>query len=251
MRPLRVIVNADDLGMSDAVNDAVLGALAAGTCTSASLLATGPAADDALRRCRAAGLAVGVHLDLTGFAPLTGGVGRLVGPDGRFRGDALAIRDDAGVAEEWIAQVARVRDAGVAVDHLDSHQHVHHLPVLGRALRAVCAATGVRRVRGMGALRAAGAGTRAGAWLQPLRAARFRAGLRRDGLLTTDGFASVDVFLARATRPRGWETVELMAHPGNPHAARYAEELAALAGGALDRLPFPVERVGWAAIAAR
>lgn len=247
-----MVVSADDLGMSAGADEAIFAALSDEVCTAASLLATGPTAEAALRRCREAGLAVGVHLALTELAPATRSVDRLVGPDGRFRPDVTAITDDAGVAAEWTAQVARVRDAGVAVDHLDSHQHVHHLPVLARALREVCAATGIRRVRGMGALRVPGVGTRAGALVQPLRAARFRAGLRRDGLVTTDGFASVEAFLARAGGGRrlGWRTVELMAHPGNPHHARYAEELAALRSGALDRLPFPVTRVGWAAIAA-
>ncbi len=244
---LRVVINADDLGMSPAVNDAVFAALDAGWCTSASLLATGPAAEDALRRARLGGHAVGVHLDLTGFRPLTGRPARLLGAD--FRRDARAIGPDHAddVLAEWTAQVERVRDAGVTVDHLDSHQHVHHLPALRGTLRRLCDRVGITRVRGMGALRARGAGTRIGALLQPLRAARFRAGLRADGLVTTDGFASVAVFLARVRsgwRP-GWGSVELMAHPGNPHHAVYADELAALAAGALDTLPFPVRRVRW------
>jgi len=250
--PLRVVVNADDLGMSLVVNDAIFAALAAGTCTSASLLATGPAADDALRRARAAGLAVGVHLDLSGFRSLTGGPGRLV-RDGAFRGDPRAVtpEDAAEALTEWRAQVARVRDAGVVVDHLDGHHHVHQLPALAGALRVLCAETGIRRVRGMGALRAPNVGTRVGAALQQLRAARFRAALRRDGLVTTDGFAPVGVFLARAADPRWrptWETLELMAHPGNPHHAHYQAELEALGAGALAGLPFPVTPVGWSAV---
>ena len=251
MRPLRILVNADDLGMSAAVNDAVFAAIDAGICTATSLLATGPAADDALARARRAGLAVGVHLDLTGFTSLTRPPG-VTGADGRFLGDVRAlsgIDSDAAVAE-WVAQVSRVRDAGVVVDHLDSHQHVHHLPALRRALSEVCARTGVRRVRGMGALRPTGAGTRLGALLQPVRAARFRDALRAEGLVTTDGFAPVSVFLDRPRQfaARGWETVELMAHPGNPHHARYAEETARLAAGALDRVGRPIVKVGWGEI---
>lgn len=256
MAPLRVILNADDLGLSRTVNDAVFAAVDAGVCTAASLLAVGPAVEDALRRARARKMAVGVHLALTELAPLTGGLGRLLAPDGTFGPRAFADigpADAAAVLAEWTAQVDRVRQAGLVVDHLDSHQHVHHRPALRRVLAALCEHVGVRRVRGMGALRAPGAGTRVGRALQPLRAATFRRRLRADGLLTTDGFASVATFLARARGSlgpiSGWRTLELMAHPGNPAHAVYAEEIDALAAGALDRLPFEVRRIGWGELA--
>jgi predicted glycoside hydrolase/deacetylase ChbG (UPF0249 family) len=236
--PLRIVVNADDLGMSAAVDDAVCAGLAAGWLTSTTILANGPTAADALRRVRAFPRAsVGVHLNISEFAPLTGGLARLL-DRGAFGPGSLSVRasDHDAVAAEWSAQIARVREAGVAVSHLDSHQHLHQLPVLRPVIRDVCARFGISRVRGMGALRPLGTGVRAaaGALRQRLRAERFVATLRRDGLATTDGFASVTVFLAhraRETVPTHWRTVELMAHPGNPHSPSYAEEVAALTEG--------------------
>jgi len=254
--PLRIVVNADDLGMSAAVDDAVCAGLAAGWLTSATVLANGPTAADALRRVRALpGIRVGVHLNISEFAPLTTGLARLQ-DNGVFGPRSLRVRasDRDAIAAEWSAQIARVQAAGVVVSHLDSHQHLHHLPVLQPVLRAVCARFGVPRVRGMGALRPPAAeggilGVRAaaGALRQRLRAERFIAALRRDGLTTTDGFASVTVFLAhlaRGTVPTHWHTVELMAHPGNPHSPRYAEEVAALLAGE----PRGLERVSWSEI---
>src|SRR5260221_13570355 len=60
--PIRLIVNADDFGMSESVNAAVLEAYDRGILTSCSLMAGEPAAADAGRAARARpGLAVGLH----------------------------------------------------------------------------------------------------------------------------------------------------------------------------------------------
>jgi predicted glycoside hydrolase/deacetylase ChbG (UPF0249 family) len=69
---LELIVNADDFGISEAVNRGVVEAHERGIVTSASLMAAGPAFDHAVelaRRCPR--LAVGVHLTLTEQQPLT------------------------------------------------------------------------------------------------------------------------------------------------------------------------------------
>ena len=136
---MRLLVNADDLGLSEPVNDAILDALARGWCTGTSLLATGPAFADAVKRV---GAPVGVHLDLTEFEPLTPAMRRVTG--GRFTPEHRHLRDAAVVLEEWEAQVARVRAAGLTVDHLDAHQHVHHGQLA--VLRALCERTGVRQI---------------------------------------------------------------------------------------------------------
>ncbi|MDP2313416.1 MAG: ChbG/HpnK family deacetylase [Pseudomonadota bacterium] len=265
MEPLRVVVNADDLGMSPAVDRAIFAGVDAGYLTSTSVLANGPTVRDALRELATLGpgarVSVGVHLNLTEFAPLTRSVEHLLDPDGRFDPDSRLVRrtDADAVTAEWAAQIRRVLDAGVRVSHLDSHQHVHHHPLLSPVLTALRARFGIARVRGMGALRPKVGGSlgaqvhaRLGALRQRARADRFIHALRRDGAVTTDGFASVSVFLAHAAAlPREWRTVELMAHPGNPFSPAYPEEVERLAAGALAALPVRVEPVSWWEIAAR
>lgn len=203
---MRLIVHADDLGMSEAVDDAVLAALADGTATSTSVLATGPTFEAALARLPR-GTCLGVHLDLTGFPPLTG----------------------APVLEEWRAQISRVRAAGWEPTHLDSHQHTHWQPRLWPALQALMLETGLRAVRGIGAWRPEVSRLRE--LPQRARAARFRRAFA--AFVTTDGFANASTFRAReeagAQRP---DTLEVMVHPGNPAHARYAEELSWLREGA-------------------
>ena len=88
MRPIRIIVNADDLGFNPAVNSAIFELIAAGRVTSATLLANGPAAEEAMAQAAATrGASFGVHLNATQFRPLTGApaLKPLLGDDGNFR----------------------------------------------------------------------------------------------------------------------------------------------------------------------
>jgi predicted glycoside hydrolase/deacetylase ChbG (UPF0249 family) len=143
--PKYLIVNADDLGISVSVNLAIRQALVGGMVTSASLLANMPAFQHAVEtviRPNPA-LGIGAHLCLTSGRPALPperiplladargarfrlgfvGLWRLL--RGRHREEALRqIRD------EWTAQVDRIEASGVAIDHLDGHQHVHMIPEL-------------------------------------------------------------------------------------------------------------------------
>jgi chitin disaccharide deacetylase len=51
------------------------------------------------------------------------------------------------VERELDAQVGRIRDAGIAVDHLDTHHHLGFLPVVGRAVETVARRHGIAGIR--------------------------------------------------------------------------------------------------------
>ncbi len=135
---IELIVNVDDLGLHPAVRRAVEECGAAGTVTSASALANGPD-QDALRPSYP-GISLGAHLNIVRGAPLSPAreVRSLVGENGLFLGSfaALAARALRGgivrseVRLEWSRQVAHLRARGLALSHLDSEQHAHHLPGL-------------------------------------------------------------------------------------------------------------------------
>ena len=73
MSGLRLIVNADDFGISEAVNRGIVEAHDRGIVTSTSIMATGSAFEHALELARLRpSLGVGVHLVLTEQRPLTG-----------------------------------------------------------------------------------------------------------------------------------------------------------------------------------
>jgi hopanoid biosynthesis associated protein HpnK len=154
----RLIVNADDFGIADAVNRGIAEAHDRGIVTSASIMATGQSFEHAVALARERPkLGIGVHLVLTEQRPLAGGVHvpTLVGRDGRFAphavelagrqlGARISLRD---VKVELDAQIRRVRAAGLAVTHLDGHQHVHVLPGVARVVAELAATHGIAAVR--------------------------------------------------------------------------------------------------------
>jgi predicted glycoside hydrolase/deacetylase ChbG (UPF0249 family) len=115
----RLVVNADDFGLSAGVNAGILRAHADGIVTSASLMVRGPAAEAAVEAAAAhPGLALGLHVDLCEWS-CDGGEWRPVY-------EVVDTGDEAAVAAELERQLERFRAlTGREPTHLDSHQHVH------------------------------------------------------------------------------------------------------------------------------
>src|SRR5262249_30986689 len=123
----RLIVNADDFGLSPGINRGIIEAHRKGVVTSASLMATGDAFDDAVLLSRAhPELSIGVHLTLVEGVPVRrpADIPSLVGPDGRFAKSLGAflkvwltgrIRPED-VGRELDAQVEKVLSRGVVID---------------------------------------------------------------------------------------------------------------------------------------
>jgi len=145
----KLIINADDLGADVARNEGIFEAIDAGVVTAASILVNGPAFRDVLERIAATHgkrISFGIHLNLTEGMPLTPGLKFITGPDGCFCGKAeghrrLMRKGDAALEEELrqecAAQITALRDAGIRIDHIDGHQHVHIFPaVVNSAHRA-------------------------------------------------------------------------------------------------------------------
>jgi chitin disaccharide deacetylase len=157
--PSRLIVNADDFGLTPGINRAVAELHDAGALTSATLMASGPAFADAvaLARTRPA-LGIGCHVLLTDGEPVSRPreVRSLLARNGvSFRPKltsflaaliANQIEPDE-IEREAAAQIRRLQEAGLTVTHVDTHKHTHIFPqVLGPLLRAADR-TGVRAVR--------------------------------------------------------------------------------------------------------
>jgi len=152
----RLIINADDLGLTPGVNRAILQAHQQGLVTSTTLMANSAAFDDAVSQVRqASGLSVGCHVMLVDGEPLSDPRPRTLAQNGRFRegiaGFALAAMrgrlDSDEIIAEATAQMRKVQAAGVSVSHLDTHKHTHLFPAVLKPLLAAAKACGVRAVR--------------------------------------------------------------------------------------------------------
>jgi hopanoid biosynthesis associated protein HpnK len=258
----RLIVTADDFGMSLAVNEAVEEAHRNGILTCASLVVAGDAAEDAVRRAkRLPGLGVGLHLAI--FGARASAAGRsVVAPDGKNLGYSPVVAGSAimvtpggrkAARREIAAQFEAFRKTGLELGHLDGHWHCHQHPaVLSMALEYGMA-LGLKALRvpyePFGLSRRVAGKSKTGARLghaifgRPLTSL-MRLLARKAGVAVNDtffgkiddGFISEDLLLnLLANLPQG--ATELGLHPatetwGGEHCPpahwRQADELAAL-----------------------
>jgi chitin disaccharide deacetylase len=157
--PARLILNADDFGLTAGINRAIGELNSAGVLTSATLMASGPPFDDAVAIAHAhPNLGVGCHIVLTDGVPVSppSSIPTLIGSDGKsFRPSltqflaALFLgrihADD--IAREARAQVQKLQDAGIRITHIDTHKHTHLFPAIARTLLDVADSAGIHAIR--------------------------------------------------------------------------------------------------------
>lgn len=125
----KLIINADDFGISLYTNKAIMELFAAGKITSTSLLANGEYGDDAMKTARDNSFKVGVHLTINSdfdkrpWRSLSAS-SSLSDADGNLLSDTKLLAQRAisrEVTAECVAQIEKVIASGVKVDHLDNH----------------------------------------------------------------------------------------------------------------------------------
>jgi chitin disaccharide deacetylase len=135
----QLILSADDLGADISRNVGIFEAIEAGVLTSTCILVNGCAFQHALANIHKINtkISIGVHLNLSEGRPLSSDLKVLIGPDGCFAGKAethrrLAARGNnllrREIRQEFAAQIAMLKNAGVPIDHLNGHQHIHVFP---------------------------------------------------------------------------------------------------------------------------
>ena len=159
-RVRRLIVNADDFGLTKGVNRAIVEAHSQGIVTSSTLMANGRAFGDAVQRVTSATrLSVGCHVVLVDGSPLFEKINTTPSDekfkDGRFYEslNGFAVRlvtgriNDDDIEAEATAQIRKLQAAGIVVSHLDTHKHTHILPRVLRPLLRAARACGVSAIR--------------------------------------------------------------------------------------------------------
>lgn len=158
----KLIVNADDLGLTAGVNRAIVESHSGGVVSSATLMANGTAFADAVTAARSApNLSVGCHVVLVDGTPVSppDTVDTLLAirsaePEKFYSSlSAFAARamlggfDPDQLVAEITAQIRRIQSAGLVVTHLDTHKHAHIFPEILAALLRAARICGVRAIR--------------------------------------------------------------------------------------------------------
>lgn len=122
-----LIINGDDLGMSEGVNRGILEAHTFGTLTSTSLMVNMPNFTQAVQwALLTPTLGVGLHFNLTWGKSISPpeAVRSLVGDDGSFSGNRSDFIEEE-IEHELTHQYNKMIAAGLTPTHLDSHHHIH------------------------------------------------------------------------------------------------------------------------------
>jgi chitin disaccharide deacetylase len=235
----KLIINADDFGLTEGVNRSIFQLAVQGALTSTTLMAAGPAFDDAVRVAgRSSTLGVGCHVVLVDGQPVAPreqiptllDQNREFRPTlGKFVRDLMLgrIREDE-IEAEAFAQIQRLQHAGIAVTHVDTHKHTHMFPAVLKPLLRAAARCGVPAVRtpfepdwALAATSGAPALRRLEVRILRSRRAAFLRLIRLTGFVTTGGAVGVlatgtlntpTLQQLRHAMPDGvWE---LVCHPG-------------------------------------
>ena len=227
-----LIVNADDFGLCREISSGILQAHREGIVTATSVVANGGYFEQSAALLKDSGIDTGIHLTLTGSEkPLTGDIPGLVDGRGMFYRSyrqvipriVLGRFDRDALEKELAAQITMLKDHGVAVSHIDSHQHLHLLP----GIRDIVLRLAHRfRIPWIRVPRAQRAGAR-GIGLN-LLAKGLRNGLQEQRLGFTDAFAGFDqgghmdeAALSTVLPSIADGVTELMVHPGFDASAFY------------------------------
>jgi len=237
----RLIINADDFGLTSGVNRAIVEGNRSGTVTSATLMANAQASAAAIELAKAQPtLKTGCHVVLIDGVPLSANLTSLTNGPSRFHSSLkqfalAAVRKQIAAEEierEVTAQLGKIQSAGITLTHVDSHKHTHMFPHVLRPVLRAARACGIQAVRNpFEPLRSwpfrMMAGT-PGLWLRSagvmafqMFASEFRQAIKEAGMVSTDGTVGIAVtgkldqqILLRILKALPEGTWELVCHPG-------------------------------------
>src|SRR5262245_31637644 len=250
---MRVIINADDLGATEAVNDAILELMARKCVTSATLLANGPVINKAVRdSLHFPYCSFGIHLNITEYRPISSenGLKPILDKKGAFNGcvnnnpKGIEKRFSllAAITREWSSQIESLLAQGIKISHFDSHHHVHTLPALFPVLKYLQKRFGIKKVR-----------ISKNIYMSCERVSRYKIIMKSvyNNLLrnlytttTTSGFTDLVTFNDNAQQGIiQHDTVELMVHPGQITEDIAEHEL--LSSPWKESIPYEVELINY------
>jgi predicted glycoside hydrolase/deacetylase ChbG (UPF0249 family) len=154
----KIIINADDFGLCEGVNQGIVKAHTEGVLTSTTLMTNMPCAEAAVVLAKSLpSLGVGIHLNLTNGRPLTKDrcTGHLCTAAGQFAFNpyqlclrsALSAKIREAIRMELQSQIQWTLDQGIKPTHLDSHKHIHCFPVLFKIVCELAKRFGISTIR--------------------------------------------------------------------------------------------------------
>jgi hopanoid biosynthesis associated protein HpnK len=236
----RLILNADDFGLTAGINRAIVELHRAGVLTSASLMARSAATNEAIELALATpSLGVGCHVVLVDGTPVLGAQNLPTLVDlhqGRFQPSLGAFLQllltgrirSSEIEAETAAQIALLQSRGLRLTHIDTHKHTHMFPAVLRPVLRAARLAGILAVRNPFEPEWSRSATHGAPWIRraEVRLLRllepaFRRIVAEEGFTTTDGALGVlatgtldSTIVSSLLRNLPDGTWELVTHPG-------------------------------------
>ena len=227
-----LIVNADDFGLCKEISAGIVQAYRQGIVTATSVVVNGAYFKDSIKLLKDSGIDAGIHLTFTGGErPVSGNIPGLVDGSGRFLKSykqvipriLLGRFDSTALKKELSEQIGILKDNGIGVSHIDSHQHLHLLPGIANMVMDLARKFHIPWVR---VPRARMTGAK-GLGINIL-ANRLKLGLKEKSFVFTDAFVGFEqgghmdeaaLFSLLKTLADG--VTEMMVHPGYDASVYY------------------------------
>lgn len=231
----RLIVSADDFGLTKSISEGTVRACKDGIVTSINLLPTGRAFEESLYLLKELKLdGIGAHLALTETSPITdrAKISSLVTKKGSFRANYVSFFADLFLGRismdsiylELRSQLDRLKRVGLPINSINSHEHIHMMPSILKVFIDLAKEYGIPFIRY----------PHGDKLVRPYRLKKFfklavsayfghitGRTVRESGLYTTDNFLGIadsgnltEDVLVRLIKNMPEGTTELVCHPG-------------------------------------
>ncbi len=156
--PKKIIFNADDFGLTEGINNGIIYAYQRGIVTRASIMASGSAFEHAVSLAKQnPGFPIGIHLTLIAENPVSPSnmIKSLTNREGRlFKNYRIFLMkwllkqiSLEEVRIEIESQIKKMLNAGLAINHIDSHQHLHMLPEIFEVVIGIAEKFKINKIR--------------------------------------------------------------------------------------------------------
>jgi predicted glycoside hydrolase/deacetylase ChbG (UPF0249 family) len=155
MKEKRAIVNADDFGQDKETTEAILKAFKGGYLTDTTAMVTTDCFEESVKLAKENGISnkIGLHLDFFEGSPLSKEFkntrfckdDKFV--DVLFLNKPLTKEEKFAFYMETVAQIRKLRGAGIEITHADSHHHIHNNIYVMRSVINALKDEGIKKIR--------------------------------------------------------------------------------------------------------
>ena len=216
----RIIVNADDFGLNKKTNLAIYDAIMSKLISNTTLLANMEGFDHAIELIKGSpniSSKIGLHINLTQGKPLTNEIATnsKFCSNGYFHGRIrdtpifhLNRKDKNHVIMEIGAQLKKIKEAGIAISHVDGHHHIHTELGIFLPIKKILKNEGIKSMRISRTNSKQKNGLRTS--FKQIYKTIFNNLIRLSGYKTTKYMGELEDFYTDKMRPN--ETIEIMVH---------------------------------------